>query len=127
MIPQETHQHSGLKSRFLCPGWSPSRDPLAPRGASRSVYLSDGGVLENTGILALLQRRQRRILAVYTGEESVGQDGMGMGQDGMGMGAKLLGESPENTEASISQKFGRRETGYIYIHTLCYITYYFLF
>ena len=57
----------------------------------------------------------------------MGQDGMGMGQDGMGMGAKFLGESPENTEASISQKFGRRETGYIYIYTLCYITYYFLF
>lgn len=45
----------------------------SPR-APRSVYLSDGGVLENTGILALLQRRQRRILAVYTGEESVGQE-----------------------------------------------------
>eukprot|EP00434_Breviolum_minutum_P008965 symbB.v1.2.007898.t2/scaffold491.1/size196728/2 len=40
----------------------------------RSVYLSDGGVLENTGILALLQRGQRRIVAVYCGEEAKGQE-----------------------------------------------------
>ena len=59
----------------------PPRSPRAPR----SVYLSDGGVLENTGILALLQRRQRRILAVYTGEESVGQDAGGYGVPGMAM------------------------------------------
>ncbi|CAE7366109.1 clpC [Symbiodinium natans] len=38
------------------------------------VYISDGGVLENTGVLSLLRRRQRRILAVYAGEEGPGKE-----------------------------------------------------
>ena len=73
------------------------------------------------------------------GIRGAGRGGDG-GEDFWGVDG-FLGESPEKTiEASISQKFGRRETGYIYIFifniyicvytcTLCYITvtYYFLF
>ncbi|CAJ1394813.1 unnamed protein product [Effrenium voratum] len=40
----------------------------------RSVYISDGGVMENSGILALMQRRCKRILAVYAGEEKKGKE-----------------------------------------------------
>lgn len=47
------------------------RSPSPPR----SVYISDGGVMENSGILALMQRRCKRILAVYAGEEKKGKAG----------------------------------------------------
>eukprot|EP00913_Durusdinium_trenchii_P024252 g22770.t1 len=70
---------------FKCLGWL-QHSPLirtlqqatmfyyqSPR-PPRSVYISDGGVIENTGILALMQRRCRRILAVYVGEEEKGED-----------------------------------------------------
>ena len=113
--------------------------PRSPR-APRSIYLSDGGVLENTGILALLQRRQRRILAVYTGEESVGQDGVGMGAKIFGVLMGFLGNHQKRPLKLQSAKNSDVERPDIYIYlyliyicvytcTLCYITvtYYFLF
>eukprot|EP00439_Symbiodinium_sp_Y106_P060328 s1120_g8.t3 len=39
-----------------------------------TVYISDGGVVDNTGVLSLLRRRCRRILAVYAGEEAQGKE-----------------------------------------------------